>query len=191
MSGAGSPKASANRPGSTGSARWATQPPGAVLAYGGIAPERTSYDHVVLTGRLREAALRINPDRPVTVVEPAMTRLRKHRAATGAVCQLASSARIAYKADRRIPARAATTTQPTWSRLGLYSTALPCRSANTISARVSQPRMALTAVRLAPVSVASRRRAKGRVVAWRACSTGTSTVGTSERAGWPRCTYSS
>ena len=48
--------------------------PGAVLAPGGIAPERTSYDQVVLTGRLRDAALRINADLPVTVVEQAMTR---------------------------------------------------------------------------------------------------------------------
>ena len=48
---------------------------GAVLAPGGTAPERTSYDQVVLTGRLRDAALRINPDLPAGVVEQAVTRL--------------------------------------------------------------------------------------------------------------------
>ena len=48
---------------------------GAVLAPGGTAPERTSYDQVVLTGRLRDAALRINPDLPAAVVEQAVTRL--------------------------------------------------------------------------------------------------------------------
>jgi len=49
--------------------------PGAVLAPGGTAPERPSYDQVVLTGRLRDAALRINPDLPSGVVEQAVTRL--------------------------------------------------------------------------------------------------------------------
>jgi type I restriction enzyme R subunit len=49
--------------------------PGAVLAPGGTAPERSSYDQVVLTGRLREAALRINPDLPAGVAEQAVTRL--------------------------------------------------------------------------------------------------------------------
>jgi type I site-specific restriction-modification system R (restriction) subunit len=37
--------------------------------------ERVSYDHVVLTGRLRDAALRINADLPASVVEQAVTRL--------------------------------------------------------------------------------------------------------------------
>jgi len=49
--------------------------PGAVLAPGGTAPERSSYDQVVLTARLREAALRINPDLPSNVVEQAVTKL--------------------------------------------------------------------------------------------------------------------
>ena len=49
--------------------------PGAVLAPGGTAPERSSYDQVVLTGRRREAALRINPDLPGSVAEQAVTRL--------------------------------------------------------------------------------------------------------------------
>jgi type I restriction enzyme R subunit len=40
--------------------------PRAVLAAGGTAPERSSYDQVILTRRLREAALRINPDLPST-----------------------------------------------------------------------------------------------------------------------------
>ena len=48
---------------------------GAVLAPGGTAPERTSYDQVVLAGRLRDAGLRINPDLPAGVVEQAVTRL--------------------------------------------------------------------------------------------------------------------
>jgi type I restriction enzyme R subunit len=48
---------------------------GAVLAPGGTAPERSSYDQVVLTGRLRQAALRKNPDLPADVVEQAVTRL--------------------------------------------------------------------------------------------------------------------
>jgi len=48
---------------------------GAALAPGGTAPERTSYDQVVLTGRLRDAALRINPGLPSSVVEQAVTRL--------------------------------------------------------------------------------------------------------------------
>ncbi|MBA3311086.1 MAG: type I restriction endonuclease subunit R, partial [Nocardioidaceae bacterium] len=71
---------------------------GAVLAPGGTAPERSSYDQVVLTGRLRNAALRINPDLPTGVVEQAVTRLlraesqnalaeneRVHRLLTGGV----------------------------------------------------------------------------------------------------------
>jgi len=49
---------------------------GAVLAPGGAAPERRSYDQVVLTGRLRDAALRINPALPTGVVEQAVTRPR-------------------------------------------------------------------------------------------------------------------
>jgi type I site-specific restriction-modification system R (restriction) subunit len=48
---------------------------GTVLAPGGTSPERTSYDQVVLTGRLRDAGLRINPDLPAGVVEQAVTRL--------------------------------------------------------------------------------------------------------------------
>jgi len=48
---------------------------GVVLAPGGLAPERSSYDQVVLTGRLRDAALRINPDLPAGVVDQAVIRL--------------------------------------------------------------------------------------------------------------------
>lgn len=46
----------------------------ATLAEVVLAPERTSYDQVVLTGRLRDAAGRI-PDLPAGVVEQAVTRL--------------------------------------------------------------------------------------------------------------------
>jgi type I restriction enzyme R subunit len=46
-----------------------------VLAPGGSASERSSYDQVVLTGRMRDAALRINPDLPTGVVEQAVIRL--------------------------------------------------------------------------------------------------------------------
>jgi len=72
--------------------------PGAVLAPGGTAPERSSYDQVMLTGRLRDSALRINPGLPAGVVEQAVTRLlraesqnalaeneRVHRLLTGGV----------------------------------------------------------------------------------------------------------
>ncbi len=68
-----------------------------------------------------------------------------------------------------------------------HSVALPLGEHDP--ARISRPRMAFTAVWLAPASVASRRPVKGRVVACRASSTGASTVGTNERAGWPRCMH--
>jgi len=72
--------------------------PGAVLAPGGTSPERASYDQVVLTGRMRNVALRINPELPTSVVDQAVTRLlraesqnalaeneRVHRLLTGGV----------------------------------------------------------------------------------------------------------
>jgi type I restriction enzyme R subunit len=49
--------------------------PGPDLAPGGATPERASYDEVVLIGRLREAAARINPALPQSVVEQAITTL--------------------------------------------------------------------------------------------------------------------
>lgn len=35
-------------------------------------PERSGYDQVVLRGRLREAAVRINPDLPASLVDQAI-----------------------------------------------------------------------------------------------------------------------
>lgn len=40
-------------------------------------PERAGYDQVLLAGRLREAAIRINPDLPVAVVEQAIDQLQR------------------------------------------------------------------------------------------------------------------
>jgi hypothetical protein len=56
--------------------------PGAVLAHGGTAPEHSSYDQVVLTGRFREAALRVNPDLPAGAGDESL-RPRDHRGRFG------------------------------------------------------------------------------------------------------------
>jgi type I restriction enzyme R subunit len=45
---------------------------GPVVAEDGSAPERASYEQVVLLGRLRDAAVRINPDLPAAVVDDAI-----------------------------------------------------------------------------------------------------------------------
>jgi type I restriction enzyme, R subunit len=49
--------------------------PGPLVAPDGASAERASYDQVVLTGRLREAAGRINPDAGSTMIEEAIKRL--------------------------------------------------------------------------------------------------------------------
>ena len=48
---------------------------GPIIAPDGSAPERASYDQVVLTGRLREDAGQINPDLAASVVDQAITQL--------------------------------------------------------------------------------------------------------------------
>jgi len=50
---------------------------GPTIAPDGPAPERASYEQVILTGRLRAAARRINPDLADDVVEQALTRLTR------------------------------------------------------------------------------------------------------------------
>jgi type I restriction enzyme R subunit len=47
------------------------------LAPGGTAPERPSYDAVVLPGRVRDAAVRINPSLPSSVIDQAITSLMR------------------------------------------------------------------------------------------------------------------
>ncbi|HTW19595.1 MAG TPA: type I restriction endonuclease subunit R [Mycobacteriales bacterium] len=49
--------------------------PGPVIAEDGNAPERESYEQVVLLGRLREAAARINPELPAAVIDDAIKAL--------------------------------------------------------------------------------------------------------------------
>ena len=51
--------------------------PGPVLGPDGEAPERTSWDDVLLDGRLRDAIARINPDLPAGVVDQAVARVRR------------------------------------------------------------------------------------------------------------------
>ena len=49
--------------------------PGPAIATDGTHAERTSYDQVVLTGRLTEAARRINPGLPAAVIDQAVVQL--------------------------------------------------------------------------------------------------------------------
>lgn len=49
--------------------------PGPVIADDGSAPERTSYEQVVLLGRLRDTGIRINPDLHASVIEDAIKTL--------------------------------------------------------------------------------------------------------------------
>lgn len=49
--------------------------PGPLLAPDGASAERASYDQVVLTGRLRDTAARINPDVGTSMIEEAIKRL--------------------------------------------------------------------------------------------------------------------
>lgn len=51
--------------------------PGPVLGPDGEAPERTSWDDVLLDGRLRDAIARINPGLPSGVVDQAVARVRR------------------------------------------------------------------------------------------------------------------
>ena len=51
--------------------------PGPVLGPDGEAPERTSWDDVLLDGRLRDAIARINPDLPSGVADQAVARVRR------------------------------------------------------------------------------------------------------------------
>lgn len=51
--------------------------PGPVLGPDGEAPERTTWDDVLLDGRLRDAIARINPDVPSGVVDQAIARVRR------------------------------------------------------------------------------------------------------------------
>jgi type I restriction enzyme, R subunit len=46
--------------------------PGPVIAEDGSAPERSSYEQVVLLGRLRDVTVRINPDLPAAVIDEAI-----------------------------------------------------------------------------------------------------------------------
>lgn len=51
--------------------------PGPVIGPDGAAPERSSWDDVVLEGRLRDAIARINPKLPAGVVDQAVARVRR------------------------------------------------------------------------------------------------------------------
>lgn len=51
--------------------------PGPILGPDGTRPERSSWDEVVLAGRLRDAVARINPDLPAGALDQAITRLRR------------------------------------------------------------------------------------------------------------------
>jgi type I restriction enzyme R subunit len=51
--------------------------PGPVIGPDGVGPERSSWDDVVLEGRLRDAIARINPDLPASVVDQAVARVRR------------------------------------------------------------------------------------------------------------------
>lgn len=51
--------------------------PGPVIGPDGVAPERSSWDDVVLEGRLRDAIARINRELPAGVVDQAVARVRR------------------------------------------------------------------------------------------------------------------
>lgn len=51
--------------------------PGPILGPDGTQPERSSWDEVVLEGRLRDAVARINPELPAGAVDQAITRVRR------------------------------------------------------------------------------------------------------------------
>ncbi len=50
---------------------------GPAIGPDGTAPERSSWDDVLLPGRLRDAIARINPELPAGVVDQAVTRVRR------------------------------------------------------------------------------------------------------------------